>query len=64
MLIGRVGSILLAELRNMNGDCVCPLSDGLWPHSIGQSRTAILLPSPVSPPTLLSQPPNVENKDL
>lgn len=49
MLIGCVGSILLAELRKMSGDCVCPLTDGLWPQSVGQSRTVTVLPSSSTP---------------
>lgn len=42
MLIGHVGSILLEELRKMNGDCVCPLPAGLWHHSVGQQRKVTL----------------------
>lgn len=42
MLIGRVGSILLAELRRMNGDRVCSLSAGLWHHSVEQPRKVTL----------------------
>lgn len=42
MLIGRVGSILLEERRKMNGDCGCPLSAGLWNHSVGQPRKLTL----------------------
>lgn len=42
MLIGRVGSILLEELRRMNGDRVCSLSAGLWHHSVEQPRKVTL----------------------
>lgn len=64
MLTGHVGSILLEELRKMNGGCGCPLSAGLWHHSVGQPRK-VTLPQVLQPASaLLSLPPGVETEDL
>lgn len=54
MLIEHVGSILLEELRKMNGDGGCPLSAGLWHHSVGQPRKVTLPQFLHPPPALLS----------